>query len=149
MPRQELVALRIATILNQPRRQQQQGTEMIFRFVLLHLKSDAVFTHPLAQRKGCVTKQHGFAIQPDGTPRRSGQGIRANKQPLPGVRQRLIGRRGKGIGNGLQRFRRQGPVLNPFASDKGLYQGRSLLAVRSEIKQRAQHPGAERERFTL
>jgi hypothetical protein len=149
VPRQKLVALRIAAILNQPRRQQQQGTEMIFRFILLHLKRDAVLTHPLAQREGRVAKQHGFAVQPDGTPRRSGQGIRANKQPLPGVRQRLIGRRGKGIGNGLQRFRRQGPVLNPFASGEGLHQRRGLLAVRSEIKQRAQHPGAERERFTM
>lgn len=49
VPRQK-PDLRLAIALYQPRRQQQQRTEMIFRLILLHLKRDIVLTHPLAQR---------------------------------------------------------------------------------------------------
>lgn len=115
VPRQKPIALSIATILGKPRCQQQQCPKVVFRFVLLHLKRDIVLPHPLTQGEGRVAEQHGFAVEPDGAPRWSGQGVRANKQPLPRVRQRLVGRRGKGFGNGLQRFRQQRPVLNPVA----------------------------------
>lgn len=58
MPGQKLVALCFATVLGKPCRQHQQRSEMIFRLILLHLKGDMVFTHPLTQREGRIAKQH-------------------------------------------------------------------------------------------
>lgn len=48
MPGQQLFAFAMTAIFRKPGSLQQQGTKMIFRFILLDLKLDAVVPHPLA-----------------------------------------------------------------------------------------------------
>lgn len=129
MPGQKLVKCLILTGFTKPGRQQQQRTEVVFRFSALLRQTDAVSPHPLAQRQRRVAKQHAFFIQPDGAPRRRRQRPRADEQPLPGVRQRFIV-----FESELRRQAvrdRPGPLTLPAAVAQGGNQRSSLLAARS------------------